>query len=348
MYENWFFQAGLMDVMRTLLVLGLIVAIWELPAPGLIQRPTRDFVHWGLRYPFLFLVMAAVTSIVWGVIGHEYGLQILFLHDNPLVQFQLGIAMSLLVLGINFHYFVLDISGSGWRKSLELTIRVCKGFNSVLPSGRPIHTVLHNGFLEHLWPEDLLRIETALCAAEHGSAADSGDLPWWRRTIDAVREPRFRILFAPAVLLVNAIPVVLLLGIVTSIGDLRGRWPWVLGIFTGTVGAVVLACLTSRWLAAAKGWTGEATEFRQLLESTESIGLAAGDGGSCGPSESPRLAAERRLSSYVIAFFVIHGMAFGSGLVDAPKPGGLAWWPLLAIGLEATGAAVLVPAWLAE
>ena len=69
MYDNWFLQTGLMDVVRTLLVFGLIFAIWELPAPGLIKRPVRDFVHWGLKYPFLFLVMAAVTLIVWGVIG---------------------------------------------------------------------------------------------------------------------------------------------------------------------------------------------------------------------------------------------------------------------------------------
>src|SRR5271156_6405072 len=139
MYDNWFLQTGLMDVLRTLLVFGLIFAIWELPAPGLLQRPVRDFVYWGLKYPFLFLVMAALTLMVWGVIGHDYGLQILFLHDNPLVQFELGMAMSLLVLGINFHYFVLDTSGSGWRQSLQLTIRVCRGFNMVLPFGRPIH-----------------------------------------------------------------------------------------------------------------------------------------------------------------------------------------------------------------
>ena len=342
MYDNWFLQTGLMDVVRTLLVFGLIFAIWELPAPGLIKRPVGDFVHWGLKYPFLFLVMAAVTLIVWGVIGRDYGLQILFLHDDPLVQFQLGIAMSLLILGINFHYFVLDTTGSGWRQSLELTIRVCRGFNRVLPSGRPIHTVLHNGFLEYLRPGDLDRIETALCLATHRDATEEGGLPWWRRTIDAVGKPKFRVLFAPAVLMVNAIPIVVLLGVVTSAGEVPARWAWLLGIVTGAIGAVVLGCYTSRWLGVAKGWEAEAIEIRELLTSAEDVDLRSGGT----PEESRGRSLERWLSPYVIAFFVVHTAVFGVLGWDPPKPGDTGLQsPLAILACEAAAAVFLVPAW---
>ena len=352
MADNWFFQTGLMDVLRTLLVFGLLFAIWELPAPGLIQRPVRDFVHWGLRYPFLFLVMAAVTLIVWGVLGADYGLQILLLHDHPLVQYQLGIAMSLLVLGINFHYFVLDTSSLGWRQSLELTIRVYRGLNGLLPAGRPIHTVLHNGFLEYLWPDDLERIETALDIARHRDLNEEGNLSWWQRILNEVRKPMFRVLFAPAVLMVNAIPVVVLLGVITSIGDFPRRWPWLLGVLTGVFGAVVLACYTSRWLSVAKEWNNGARDLRQLLSTADNVEGRSENDRSGRLAENLAPSIERRLSPYVIAFFAVHAIVFGfppvdNWQLDTPRPGDTDWpWSALAILVkEALAAFLIVWAW---
>src|SRR4051812_30757801 len=80
-----------MDVLRTTLVIGLVYAIWVLPIPGLRSRPIRDFTIWGMSYPFLFVLMLVLILMIWGLIGHDYGIQGLFFDDNPLLQFLNGV-----------------------------------------------------------------------------------------------------------------------------------------------------------------------------------------------------------------------------------------------------------------
>jgi hypothetical protein len=301
MNAGWFLQAGLLDVINTLLAAGLVFTIWELPAPGLGTRPVRDFVHWGARYPFLFLVMVCLVAIIWGLVGRDYGLQGLFFDDDPGVRVLLGFATALMILSVNFHYFVLDQSTPGWGRSLKLTIATLRGLDVLRARGRAVPVLLRNGFLEELTPRDLTRIKSVLQEArQHDAHEDAG--AEWRRVVDELREPAFRVQFAPAVLLADALMVLLLLGVVPLFLVGSAGWMWLFGVLVGALSSLQLACSTSRWLAQAKSWTGEAPRFRGLLDALP----ARSPGPDRNVSAASGRTAKDRVTAFAIAFYAVH------------------------------------------
>src|SRR4051794_40977557 len=109
MVEWWSTVANIrldaLDVIRSLLVVGLSYLLLVFPLPGTKIRPVLVFLKWGRNSPFLLFTMVGLTLVVWGVIGRDYGLQEAFLHDLPAVQFCLGTGVSLLILGVIFQYY---------------------------------------------------------------------------------------------------------------------------------------------------------------------------------------------------------------------------------------------------
>jgi predicted acylesterase/phospholipase RssA len=295
-----FYYDGLMDLIRTALVVVLVYIIWAFRMPGLGGRPLHDFVLWGVRFPFPCLVVILVALILWGALGADYGLQALFFGD-PTVQVQLGMMASLAVLAMIYHCYVSYNSASYWRDVLQVTLEPCGRLNSLLPRSLSIFSPLRNGFLEHLdmknTPNDVEVIERALRhkkardergptrsmtpgdqpagdAAARGPASD----PAWvadAQLLDLIQyRPMFRVLFAPATLFVNAVYVVLLLGLVPCFLS-HGRSPWLIGSIVGAVLGLAIACWSSRRLSIASGdWSGGSkpqsltlTELQKLLES---------------------------------------------------------------------------------
>ena len=106
-----------MDVFRIALCLGLAVLLWRLEIRG--RWPIRDFFLWGVDYPFHFLLTATLILVIWGVVGAGFGLQGLFLDEDPLTQVLLGATVMLLFAAITVHYVVLGTSRHGWWSSLQ-------------------------------------------------------------------------------------------------------------------------------------------------------------------------------------------------------------------------------------
>ena len=142
-----------MDVFRVLLCLGLAVLLWRFQFRGL--RPVRDFFLWGVDYPFHFLLTGTLILVIWGVVGTGFGLQGLFLDEDPLTQVLLGATVMLLFAAIDVHYVSLGASRRGWWGSLRGLVAFLGPCRVATDSARPVQSLLANGFLERLTTADL-------------------------------------------------------------------------------------------------------------------------------------------------------------------------------------------------
>ena len=87
-----------MDLFRILLCVALATLLWRIEFRGV--RPVRDFFIWGVDYPFHFFLTTTLILVIWGVFGASFGLQGLFLDEDPLTQVLLGATMMLLFAAI--------------------------------------------------------------------------------------------------------------------------------------------------------------------------------------------------------------------------------------------------------
>ena len=71
----------------------------------------RDFFLWGVDYPFQFLITATFILVIWGAVGGAFGLQGLFLDEDPLTQVLLGGTVMLLFAAIMVHYVASGVRG---------------------------------------------------------------------------------------------------------------------------------------------------------------------------------------------------------------------------------------------
>ncbi len=193
-----------MDVLRTLLLVGLFVMIWKLSV--MRTRPIRDFIMWGAGYPLLFGLIVGFSLTIWGFIGQSYGMQSLFLVDNGMVQFLNGAMVILFFSYALFCILILNPDRPTWLKSVRIAAEALAAPGADRRPEDLIHGLPRNGFLEELTREDLARIN-AIAEARVGLLD-----PGW-----ALIGGPFRLLFAPAVLLVIGLMLVLLMGVVPAL-----------------------------------------------------------------------------------------------------------------------------------
>ncbi len=246
-----------MDVLRVLLCVGLGLLLWRWQIRGM--RPIRDAFTWGVDHPFHFLLTAGLTLVIWGVVGAGFGLQGLFLGEDPLTQVLLGATVMMLIAAIIMHSVAIHTSRRGWWATLRSVAALLRGVNKVGNPARPVQGILANGLLDQLTPADIDSLERAARLSE---GPDSGRaLPAALR--GELESEFFRILFAPAILLGKESGFVFLVGVVPALvmplvaGDLPGwreRLPWLVGVCLGAVLSVILGCWTTAWIAAAAGW----------------------------------------------------------------------------------------------
>jgi hypothetical protein len=251
-----------MDLFRLALCLGLGLFLWQARIRGV--RPVREFFQWGVESPFQFLVTAVFLLVLWGGLGGAFGLQGLFLDEDPLTQVLIGGTVMLLFAAIVVHYVALGGSGPGWWASLRGLAGTLRGLNAITDPARPAQTALANGFLERLTAAD---IETLDLAARHEQALAEAPAPsrtpLARELHAALASETFRLLVAPAIFFRKGFMLVLLVGLVPTVviplvnRDPRAvveRLPWLVGVCLGNVVGIVLCCWTTAWLAAAAGW----------------------------------------------------------------------------------------------
>jgi hypothetical protein len=368
-----------MDVFRIFLSLGLVVLLWRLDVRGI--RPIRNFILWGVDYPFHFLLTATLILVIWGVVGSGFGLQGLFLDEDPLTQVLLGATVMLLFAAITVHYVALGTSRRGWWAALHRLTMFLRRAATIASAGRPAQAALPNGFLEKLSTADIEAI----------------DLVAWRRltapseTTAEARDPLqacledvpFRVLIAPAVLLEKGFGLILLVGVVPAIlipllrrepAACLERLPWLVGVCLGNVLAIILGCKTTAWLAEAADWRDTTrTILASIRRRATELPLAepAGDDRELG-SVTP--AARPAWLTFLLWFFLVHAAVtllppetVTSRWIDwpertlAPEAGWhgfvertrtFPWLPLAVLAGEAVVAAVvsalvaLVPRWL--
>ncbi len=257
-----------MDIFRTLLCAGLVYFLWNFRLRNI--RPIRDFVLWGMRYPFHFILMGLLILVIWGLVGADFGMQGLFLDEGPLIQVLAGASVMLLFSALILHYSVLDSPGRWWNNSLKTLIRVLHDLNDLMAPTYPVQRILRNGFLERFEPTDIDAIHRSI----HSDRSDDTD----RESIPPVlkdmlcSEP-FRLLVSPAILLIKGFMLVLLVGAVPTIVpllnlDYQGfieRLPWLAGVILGQVLGIVLACRTTQWAAHAADWERFEEDFLRSL-----------------------------------------------------------------------------------
>jgi hypothetical protein len=358
-----------MDVLRSLLLIVLLILIWNVRLGT--SRPIRDFLEWGRSHVFLFLVNGIMIGIVWGFIGSEYGLQGLFLQDNAVLEFLAGTMVMLLFLRMDLQHFVLDESQANWTRSVERSVDFLLGTAAWLGHDIEVQRWLRDGFLEHLSNADLDTIRRRLQQQRHDKRSSA--------VADLVQFERFRLLFSPAVLLVNALVLLPILGLIPAIGmplalgeslaSVVARLPWLLGTAVGAISGVWLAAWSARRLDAARmrarqsrqftpvpGWS--ATRHRMLDAIKQDTRPA--DTLTDGAGEQSRglwgmSAAWLRetLLGFLLIFFVIHGIA----PQIAPGLNALSYleplsgeelqllWPLSVLALEASLAALALLVW---
>lgn len=368
-----------MDVFRILLSLGLVVVLWRLDVRGI--RPIRNFILWGVDYPFHFLLTATLILVIWGVVGSGFGLQGLFLDEDPLTQVLLGATVMLLFAAITVHYVALGTSRRGWWAALHRLTTFLRRAASITSADRPVQAALPNGFLEELSPADVDAIDLAACqylTAPKAAAVEAQD-PLQACLEDAP----FRVLVAPAVLLEKGFGLILLVGVVPAIlipllrrepAACLERLPWLVGVCLGNVLAIILGCKTTAWLAEAAGWRDTtAAILASIRRRAADPAVAASPRG--GHAASSRATASRPAwLTFLLWFYVVHAAVtllppetVTSHWVDWPErtldPGGgwhgfidrtstFPWLPLAVLAGEAALAAVvsalvaLVPRWL--
>jgi hypothetical protein len=270
-----------MDILRTLLLVAFLWLVWNLRIGR--SRPVRDYFNWGRQYVFLFALIAILLGVVWGFLGASYGAQAVFFDDNPIVQCLAGFMVLILFLRINLQYIILDESSRRWRISVQNACDMMTLLSDSLGQHFHLPACLRNGFLEHLTSRDLHALRTCLAAAQSPP-------PY---AVRLVHLDRFRLLFSPAVLLLNAAILVPLLGVVptflvpllqgTGAEEILNRLPWFLGTLLGAFVGLNLACWSALRLDAA--WPSQRTaSFRSRHHPLE----------SAAQSPSPPLPTSRR------------------------------------------------------
>ncbi len=257
-----------MDICRTLLCAGLMIGLWTFRFHRI--RPVRDFVLWGIHYPFHFILMGLLILVIWGQVGADFGLQGLFLDEDPLTQALTGAALMLLFAALILHYSVLDSPGRWWNNSLKTLVRVLSDLNELMPPAYPIQRILRNGFLDRFERTDIEAIHLSIRRSP--SELDREAVRAGFK--DALCGEPFRLLVSPAILLVKGFMLVLLAGVVPTVliplfnQDFQmftGRLPWLAGVVLGQVLGIVLACQTTRWAASAAGWERFERDFLDSL-----------------------------------------------------------------------------------
>lgn len=270
-----------MDILRLLLCVGLAALLWRLRIGR--REPIREFFLWGVDYPFHFLLTATLVLVVWGVIGSGFGLEGLFLDEDPLTQVLLGATVMLLLATITVHYVTLGTSRRGWWTALADVAGFLRGLNAVAERSRPVQTTLVNGFLETLTTGDIRGLDRA--ARRHAEALRDHDIAAARSGApDLLESEAFRLLIAPAVLLEKGVVLVVLVGLVPTFfiplvrrdpQAILERVPWFVGTCLGVALAVVLGCWTTAWAAAAAGWDERVRDLRAAIATCRLRGDAA-------------------------------------------------------------------------
>jgi hypothetical protein len=368
-----------MDVFRILLSLGLVVLLWRLDVRGI--RPIRNFILWGLDYPFHFLLTATLILVIWGVVGSGFGLQGLFLDEDPLTQVLLGATVMLLFAAITVHYVALGTSRRGWWAAIHRLTTFLRRAATITSTAQPAQAVLANGFLEELSMADIDAIDGAACRFLAAPDAPSTEP---RDPLQACLEAApFRVLIAPAVLLEKGFGLILLVGVVPAIllpvlrrepAACLERLPWLVGVCLGDVLAIILGCKTTAWLARAAGWRDTTTamlaSIRRRAAQLPFPASAAGRQAIGSAAAAHRPAWLR----FLLWFFLVHAAVtllppatLTSRWIDWPEEtvargGGwpglvertrtFPWLPLVvlfgeaAIAAVACGIVALVPRWL--
>ncbi len=351
-----------MDIFRVVLCLGLGVFLWRLNVRG--REPIRDFFVWGVDYPFHFLLTATLVLVIWGQVGTGFGLQGLFLNEDPLTQVLLGATVMLLLATITVHYVTLGTSRRGWWTALHGVSRFLRGVNAANNRSRPVQSVLANGFLEQLTRADIKTIDLAsrLSLASGGSAAATV-LP--AAVSDQLESEAFRVLVAPAILLSKGFGLILLVGVVPTIviplvsRDPAGcleRLPWLVGVCLGDAIGIVIGCWTTSWAAEAAEWGNrKRTILATIREWAKTVETARGVGDD---SSKAAVAVPPRPAwlTLLTAFFLIHAACnlllpepvtarwidWPQGRVPAGLLGTFPWLPLVILLAETAAASLLV------
>jgi hypothetical protein len=316
-----------MDVFRLILCLGLGVLLWRAQIRGV--RPIREFFLWGVAYPFQFLVTATFILVIWGALGGAFGLQGLFLDEDPLTQVLIGGTVMLLFAAIVVHYVALGSSRRGWWASLHVLTGVLRGLNAVTAASRPVQAALANGFLERLTAADIEVIDVVARREEVDPAGQSvSRTPLDLELRDALESEPFRLLVAPAIFLVKGFGLVLLVGLVPALvipligrdpQAVLERLPWLVGVCAGDVVGIVLCCWTTAWLTRAAGWQSRQDAILATLRRWEAERGAAAVAATL-PAPARRTAAPAWLV-FLAWFFVVHAAV----TLLAPRPV-TAWW----------------------
>lgn len=320
-----------MDICRTLLLIGLALLLWNLPVRGV--RPVRDFVLWGILYPFHFVLMGVIILVIWGLAGADFGLQGLFLNDDALTEMAVGATVMLLFAALILHYSVLDPTGRWWNNSLKTLIQVLRDLNEVLPAAYPVQRVLRNGFLERFEHADIEAVHWAIRHAERGLEEADPERSRLRGELEEMlRGEPFRLMVAPAILLIKGIMLVFLAGVVPAVvfplfdrdlSTLVYRLPWLVGVVLGDVLGIVLACRTTSWAARAAGWeefeTGLLARIRFWAKTERPLAEAASPVGQVFEPGSPvpqgterseprggKADGGRPWVGFLLVFFTIH------------------------------------------
>ena len=322
-----------MDVFRVVLCLGLGLLLWRLQVRTI--RPVQEFFHWGVDYPFHFLLTATLILVIWGVVGSSFGLQGLFLDEDPLTQVLLGATVMLLFAAIIVHYVALGTSRHGWWTSLHGLAVFLRGVNAVADPSRPVQVGLANGFLERLSNADIDAIEVAAgkyrtTARDMGAPADVLDVA----LREQLESEAFRVLITPAVLLEKGFGLVFLVGVVPTLvvplvaGDPMGcldRLPWLVGVGLGDVIGIVLGCWTTSWAAEAADW-GE-KKGKILAAIRRWAGNEATVSGEAARTPASVVPPNPAWLTLLLWFFLIHGVvnlavpvALTSRWIDWPEP----------------------------
>lgn len=306
-----------MDIFRISLCVGLVVLLWRFELRGV--RPVRDFFFWGVDYPVHFGLTAVLILVIWGVLGSNFGLQGLFLDEDPLTQVLLGATVMLLFAAITVHYVALGTSRRGWWTAVRQVCGVLNGLNQVTEPERPVQSTLANGFLDRLSCQDIEAIDRTAAWAETqpDPLADGGDVsPAFRRAREQLASQPFRLLLAPAIVLVKGFGLIFLVGVVPSIilplissdtAMVLDRLPWLVGVCSGGVLAVILGCWTTAWLAAAAAWGGRQREIIAAIEAVPPLAAAAEPAAVTLPAAEPAEPASSPAWLAVLSwFFVVH------------------------------------------